>query len=130
MNQHNYTLNEVNREALDQTLSTALGAVYAGFAERKSGQDVLVTVNLSDAATRADIEQLDTLMAAHDPAQLTEEQQAEQQRQQRLETLREARGEALDPDDYSDQDAEIQTLAQKLAWLEQEVIDLRGGSDV
>jgi predicted nucleic acid-binding Zn-ribbon protein len=130
MNQYAYTLNDVNREALNQTLSQALGAVYGGFADHESNEDVIVTVNLSDAATRADIEQLDTLMAAHDPAQLTEEQQAEQQRRQRLDSLRQARGEALDPDDYSDQDAEIQTLAQKLAWLEQEVIDLRGGSDV
>jgi len=55
------------------------------------------------------------------------QEEAEQERQQKLDTLRSARNADLDPADYSGEDALIQTLAERIAWLEQEVLDLRGG---
>ena len=117
--------NNVNVEALDAELQAALGNLSRGVSTGPYG----VMVHLDDRATEAQIAQVQAIVEDHDPSVLTPEQQARQQRQARLETLRQTRGEALDPADYGGQDAPIQTLAQKLAWLEQEVIDLRGGSD-
>ena len=61
--------------------------------------------------------------------EVAQQEEGEQQRQAKLADLRETRSRSFDPADYNDENALIQTLAQQLAWLEQEVIDLRGGSD-
>ena len=117
--------NNVNIEALAAELQAALGNLSRGMSTGPYG----VVVHLDDRATAQQIAQAQTIVENHDPTVLTPEQQARQQRQQRLDDLRDARGGDLDLADYNGQDAAIQTLAQKLAWLEQEVIDLRGGSD-
>jgi hypothetical protein len=127
VNQRTYTLNGLNREALNAQLAAAFGALYAGFADQETRTGFVVTVNLTNAATPADIEQLNTFMARYDPATLTPEQQARQQREQKLsEARRDYRGSELNPADYAGENALIQTLARKLAWLEQEIAELRG----
>ena len=115
--------NDINDEALDAEVRAAFGTLTSGISTGPYG----VMVHLDDRATPAQIAQAQTLVENHDPAVLTSEQEAEQQRQQRLASLRTSRGEALDPANYSGEAAPIQTLADKLAWLEQEVLDLRGG---
>jgi hypothetical protein len=54
------------------------------------------------------------------------EQQAEAQRQAALEQVRAANATPLNVSDYSGQTTLIQTLAQKISWLEQEIRGLRG----
>jgi hypothetical protein len=127
VNQRTYTLNGLNRDALNAQLAAAFGVLYAGFADRETRTGFVVTVNLTNAATPSDIEQLNTLMAQHDPAALTPEQQARKQREQKLsDARRDYRGSELNPADYAGEGALIQALARKLAWLEQEIADLRG----
>jgi hypothetical protein len=130
MNQRTYTLNGTNRQALDMQLSEALGLAYGGFAEHVTPDGVVVTVNLDSAPTQAVVNQLNSVMANHDPAVLTPRQEAEQRRQEKLEDLRSGISTDLDPADYSGENALIQTLAERIAWLEQEVIALGGGGDV
>jgi hypothetical protein len=127
MMQRSYTLNGLNREALNAQLAAALGAIYGGFADRETRDGFVVTVNLTNAATQADIDQLNALMANYDPQQLTPEQAARKQREQKLAAARrDYQGAELDPADFAGESALIQTLARKIAWLEQEVADLRG----
>ncbi|MBZ0302594.1 MAG: hypothetical protein K8J31_22805 [Anaerolineae bacterium] len=127
MIQRSYTLNGLNREALNAQLGAALGVVYVGFADRDTREGLIVTVNLTGAATQADIDRLNDLMADHDPRQLTPTQQARQLREQKLaEARRDYKGVDLDPADFMSENASIQTLAAKVAWLEQEIAALRG----
>ena len=126
MTRRTYTLNGLNREALHAQLAAALPTVYAGFADHTTRDGVVVTVNLNGATTESDIDQLNSLMAAYDPTQLTTEQQARQNRVQKLaDVRRDYRGVDLSPADYTGEPALIQMLARKIAWLEQEIADLR-----
>lgn len=128
MNQRTYTLNGINRESLNAQLAAALGGVYAGFADRETREGPVVMVNLTSAVTHSDIDQLNALMAAYDPTLLTPEQQARAQQQQKLAAARrDFRGSDLSIEDYSSESTLIQILARKIAWLEQEIADLRGG---
>lgn len=130
MIQRTYTLTGINRAALDHQLAQALGAVYGGFADRAASDavnTVNVTVSLSNAATKADYDTLDALMAAHDPQQLTPEQQAEKEQQQKLTAARrDFKGADLNPAEFTGETAQVQVLARKVAWLEQEIASLRG----
>ncbi len=126
MMQRTYTLNDLNREGLHLQLTQALDGLYRGFAARQTPESVIVSVNLADSATPRDIDRLNALMAAHDPAQQTPDQQARAAQQQKLaQARRDYASDALNPADYAGQDALIQALARKIAWLEQEVIHLR-----
>ena len=121
-----YTLNGLNREALNAQLIQLLGILYGGFADRQTAAGYTVTVFLSSAIT--DFTALDALMAAHDPQQLTPEQQARQEQQEKLAaTRRDFQGSDLDPADYAGESVLVQTLARKIAWLEQEIASLREG---
>lgn len=113
----------VNPEALDAELRAALGAALIGISAGPNG----VLVHLQDDVTAQQVTTAQQLVAAHDPSRLSPRQQAEQERQQQLAALRSAKGAALNPTDYGSKDTLVQVLAQKLAWLEQEVLDLRGG---
>ena len=126
MIQRSYSLTEINRAALNDSLSTALGAAYSGFADRELPQGFSLIVYLSGEISPAQIDTLNNLIAAHDPRQLTAEQQARQAQQQKLAAARrDYQGSDLDPGDYAAEDGPIQALARKVAWLEQEIADLR-----
>jgi hypothetical protein len=121
-----YMLNGLNREALNAALIQLLGILYGGFADRQTTTGYTVTVFVSSAVT--DFAALDALMAAHDPQQLTAEQQARQEQQQKLAVARrDYQGDDLNPVDYAGESALVQALARKIAWLEQEVASLREG---
>ena len=114
----------INDEALDAELRAALGNLVTGISSGPYG----VIVHLDDQVTSAETNQARRMVENHDPEVLTPRQQAAQQRQQKLVQMRGARTEDLDPADYSGETPSIQALAERIAWLEQEILDLRGGS--
>ncbi len=64
------------------------------------------------------------LQAAWEQVQTRQAAEAEWQLQ--LEQARAANAQLLDVDDYNGESALIQVLAQKIAWLEQEIAAVRG----
>jgi hypothetical protein len=111
----------INPEALDADLRAALGNTTSGFSTRRG----MVIVHLMDDATAEQVSQARSIVEVHDPAQLTPAQQTHATNQARLEQLRSADGNALDPADFSGETALMQQLAQKVALLEAELRDLR-----
>lgn len=93
----------INFEALDGALRAALGEQLVGMSTGPSGVTVYLTDNASDE----------------------QEQQAEIERQQQLAELRETNSEPFALGNYDAQPSLIQELAQRIAWLEQEIADLR-----
>jgi hypothetical protein len=120
---HEITLEpkSINIEALDGSLRNALGAVFIGISTGPYG----VRIHLVDAATSQQIAQARAVAQTHNPMQLTPQQQSEQQRHQRLEASRSANSADLDVLAYQNADVLLRQLAQKIAWLEQEIADLR-----
>jgi len=114
----------INAEALDSDLRAALGAAITGV----SIANGKLVIHLNDSATPQQEIQARQIVQNHNPAQLAPAQQAEAQRRQRLDQARqESALQALDVQDYSKMDPAIRRLAQKIAWLEQEIADLRVG---
>lgn len=112
----------VNIDGLDAELRAALGAITTGFS-LGGGK---VTVHLLDAATPQQEAQARQIVLAHDSARLTPEQQAEALRKTRLDQARRDYGATeIDLAPYATQGPMIQQLAQKIAWLEREIADLR-----
>lgn len=113
----------VNVEALDEALRTALGEAFAGLTTGGGRVVLHVAENTPPEA----ISQARSMVNRHDPAQLSTRQRAEQQRKARLQQAREQyRGSDLDPVIFDQLTPEIALLARKIAWLEQEIADLRG----
>ncbi|MEQ8673205.1 MAG: hypothetical protein RLP44_28040 [Aggregatilineales bacterium] len=111
----------INSDALDAELRSALAEKVLGI----SSNGANVTVHLDDTATEADLLQAESLVIAHDPAQLTPRQQRIETRRDQLDTDRDANTVPLNLDDYLLQLPLIRRLAQKIAWLEREIRDLR-----
>jgi hypothetical protein len=109
-----------NMSALDVELRAALGDDYLGLNVSVG----LVDIYLLDTTTPEHLLQAEQLVVNHDPFVLTPKQQEEQTREQLLEDFRTA--DALDLSAYDGATAEVQTLAQKIAWLELEIRELRG----
>lgn len=112
---------EINEESLAADLQAALGTLTSGVSSGPSG----VIVYLDDNTTPQQMAEARRIVENHDPAALTPRQQAEQLRQQKLTSLRQSRSTDLDPANYNGELESIQVLAEKIAWLEQEVLDLR-----
>lgn len=108
---------QVNLEALDAALRTSLSEKVFGVSARRG----MVIVHLDSTATPDDIAQVRTLVNNHNPALLTPQQQADQQRRQQLQQARIDNATPLDPTDYSGEPNLIRDLAAKIAWLEQEI---------
>lgn len=121
-----FTQREINAELLSAELQAALSSMTSGVSSGPYG----VIVHLNDNATAEQIAQARAIVENHDPAVLTPRQEAEQQRQQKLAEMRSSISADLDPADYDGENALIQALAERIAWLEQEVIALGGGGDV
>ncbi len=112
----------VNIDALDAELRAALGAATTGFTIG-GGR---VTVHLLDSAIPAQETLARQIVAAHDSARLTQQQQLEAERKGKLDQARRDYGAAeIDLAPYGVQPPPIQQLAQKIAWLERELADLR-----
>ena len=113
----------INPEALDAELRAALGGKVSGISARR-GQ---VVVHLTDEAIRADEDQARSIVLNHDPAALTPQQAAEQARRTLLAQARQLNALPLDVAAYSGESALIQALAERIAWLELEIVQLGGG---
>ena len=111
----------VNIEALHEELLAIAGVDFFGL----STQPGHVIAHLEARTDSTTIEQVRSAIINHDAMQLSASQQAEQTRQQNLQTLRSANNNAIDVDDYLLQIPLIQELAAKIAWLEQEIIDVQ-----
>lgn len=103
----------VNPDVLDAELRSALGDLCFGVSSGR-GQ---VTVHLDDAATQAQINQAQKIVADHDETQNTPAQQA----RQALEMERESFAVPLNP-----QKITLKNLAARVAWLEKELRQARG----
>lgn len=112
---------QINPSALEAALGEALGAVYGGYSTRRGE----VVVYLHRAATAQQVAQARAIVREHDPANLTQAQQDEAARQQRLQQARQQNQALLDLSLFEAQPAIIQLLARKIHWLEQEIRELR-----
>ena len=121
MREINIDIASINIQALDGALRAALSDVFVGLSTGPSS----VTVYLTDNASDEQEQQARDIVEGHDPMQLTPEQQAEIERQQQLAELREANSEPFAMGDYDAQPSLIQQMAQRIAWLELEIADLR-----
>jgi len=114
----------VNVEALDEQLRAVLGAVAGGIS-LANGQ---VTAHLNDTATPAQIDAARALLVNHDPSALTASQQAALIRRQKLDQARRDYGASeIDLAAFAANPL-LQSLAQKIAWLEREIAALRANS--
>jgi len=102
-----------NPELLSQELFDALGESLSGV----SWDDQIIRIHLLTTGTPDVIRAIDMARTAHDPSQLTREQQ----KQAQLDADRSTFSDAIDP-----VTATLPELAERLAWLEREIRDLRG----
>jgi hypothetical protein len=106
----------INFELLDETLRQALPITGI------SATPGRITVHVDDSQFQPEMAaQAQTLIAAHNPNALTERQQKQQVQQARLEAFR-----AQFLTDSGGGEVTLAGLAEKLAWLETEIRDLRG----
>lgn len=121
MREINVQIETINIQALDAALRTELSEVFVGLSTGPNG----VIVYLTDDTTDEQEAQARDIVESHDPTQLTPEQQAALDRQQQLEQAREANSEPFAVSDFDAEPSLIQELAQRIAWLELEIADLR-----
>src|SRR5262249_42833762 len=107
--------------ALDAELRATLGDAVSGI----SYSGGVVTVHLTAKASTDSADTARSIVANHDPTKLTPEQQQEQDEAAKLDAARKANKGQLDISKYTD--PLLADLAQKVAWLEQEIIALRAG---
>jgi hypothetical protein len=111
----------VNLEALDADLRAALGDGVSGVSFSRS----IVTVHLTDKAAPDASDIARQIVVSHDPAKFTAAQQQAQERAAKLDAARKANTANLDTSPFTD--PLLAELAQKIAWLEQEILALRAG---
>jgi len=111
----------INVRSLDAELRDVVGIGYIGLSTRLS--DVIVF--FEDDTTSELVRQAADVVANHDASILTAEQEAEIAREQALATARNRYPDALDPALFDSSPVDVQALAERLAWLEQEIRDLR-----
>lgn len=114
--------NTVNIEALDEALRSMLGAEYSGLSTRPGE----VLVYLEDSAATAQAQQAEQMVIDHDASILSASQQARIDNEAALQQARLDNADALNLSAYDSAAAEVQALAQRIAWLEAEIRDLRG----
>jgi len=114
-----------NAAALDYDLRAALTGHFFGLTY--DGKQV--TLVLDEAVTGNEIRQAQNIVATHDPAKLTPDQQAEVLQTAKLDQARKAYAATeLDLTAYQGKDALLQKLAEKVLWLERELNALRSSS--
>jgi hypothetical protein len=115
-------LSAANVPALDDDLRAALAAHFYGLTY--DGKQV--TLVLDDAITDKEVRQAQNIVATHDPAKLTPDQQAGVIQAAKLDQARKAYATTeLDLSAYQGKDALLEKLAQKVLWLERELNALR-----
>ncbi len=118
-------LSAANVLSLDYDLRAALAGRFYGLTY--DGQQV--TLVLDDTMTSDQLRQAQTIVATHDPARLTPDQQSAVLDAAKLDQARKDYAAAeLDIKTYQGKDTLLEKLAQKVLWLEREVNALRKGS--
>ncbi len=118
-------LTAANITALDYDLRTALTSHYFGL----TFDGKQVTLALDEAVTDNEVRQAQSIVATHDPAKFTPDQQAEVLQNARLDQARkDYAATELDLTPYQGKDALLEKLAQKVLWLERELNALRSSS--
>ncbi len=111
-----------NVTALDYDLRAALTSRFFGLTY--DGKQV--TLVLDDALTAAEMKQAQSIVASHDPAKLTPDQQADILQAAKLDQARkDYAATELDLSVYQGKDALLEKLAEKVTWLEREINVLR-----
>lgn len=111
----------INMEALDADLRAAIGVDYLSVSKNRRG----VVIYLADGTDSLLVQEARTVLLNHDAHRLSPAQEAEKAREQALASARASHAIALDLADFSQSDADVQSLADVVAWLEQEIRDLR-----
>lgn len=115
-------LSAANVPSLDEDLRAALAAHFYGLTY--DGKQV--TLVLDDAVSDKEVRQAQNIVATHDPAKLTPDQQAGVLQAAKLDQARKAYAVTeLDLTAYQGKDALLEKLAQKVLWLERELNALR-----
>lgn len=115
-------LSAANVPSLDEDLRAALATHFYGLIF--DGKQV--TLVLDEAVTDKEVRQAQNIVATHDPAKLTPEQQAGVLQAAKLDQARKAYAATeLDLSAYQGKDALLEKLAQKVLWLERELNALR-----
>lgn len=114
--------NNVNPEALDEAIRDEFGAQVSGISSGPYG----VKVHFVDEPSAEQINRVREMVQNHDPSVQTPEQQAAERRRHTLEQLRSENADDLDISAFKGEKALIQRLAQRIAWLEQEIHEMRG----
>jgi len=115
----------INGSALDTSLRSAFPKKFDGFTH--NGE--IVTLLFQDTVTDQELQQAESLVESHAPSKLTPDQQAEVDRKAKLDQARKDVGAVgLDTKAFNSQPVLIQQLAQKIAWLELEITQLKGGT--
>lgn len=119
---------EVQRESvnLEQLTDEIQGVIAPDDLVGLSARPGRVVIHLRESVKPEQIAQVRTLAAAHDSTQLSARQQAAIQRQVRLRLMRQTHTSPSDPAIYATETPLIRQMAQRLAWLEEEIRDLRG----
>lgn len=117
-------LSNLNMDALKAEVETLVGSeanIWFSAGE--------VTVGVADETPLSRQQQVQQALQGHDPRQLTPAQQAEVERQQKLEQARrDFKGAELDLTAFNGKDTLLVALARKIAWLEREIAALRGSA--
>lgn len=113
----------VNFEALSTTLLDSLGEKFLGL----SVNDESIIISLANEPTKQDTDVAQQIVASHDATVLSPKQLEHQQRYERLLVLRQTVGMTLLTDAEIEALPEAQQfLARKIAWLELELLAIRG----
>lgn len=115
-----------NIPLLDEELRAALGDAFVGISIKRAGGVDTVSAHLRAEATAAQIKQAQQLIQGHDARQRTRQQQQADEQFARLQAGRAAYQQPLSKVDFNNQTLLVQLLAARLAWLEEEIRDLRG----
>ena len=112
---------DVNIALLERDLRALCGAVYTGLSTRPG----VVVAYLSNQADMALLDAVRAAIQQHDATQLTEEQAQALTDKVALDIARSTTGEPVRLDEFA-ADPLLLRLAEKVAWLEREIRDLRG----
>lgn len=122
MKSRQFEKTQVNIEALDTELRQQFGDTFVGLST--DSQNIIL--HFEDDVTDNGIQAARSMLAAHDPTVLTSSQAKQASRQQAIDLARSQFTEDLDVSSFDSQPNLIRLLAERIAWLEQEVRDLRG----
>lgn len=111
-----------NAEALDAEIRSELGEAFLGL----STEPGKVVLHFADEATGTQMQNARDKAVLHDADVLSPRQEAEEARRQVIINSRERLKNSLDVSQFTGETNPVKDLAERVAWLEAEIRDLRG----